>query len=474
MGRLQIFVVFLILYCHVLTPAQVVILNGTTLTVSTGLTLTVKGDILNQNAGSVTHNGTITVTGHLTNNGSSTLITSGSGAIEMNGTASQNITGSSALNFYNLTVNNSSTGVVLGTDITVTNTLTMTDGDVQLSGKTIALGTTGSISGETNNNRIYGTTGSITATRTLNAPSSVNVAGTGLILTSAANLGSTSIVRKHNQYSIVGSSIFRNYTITPTNNTGLNATLRFSYFTNELGGLTEADLRAEESTNGGTIWTLQGGTVNTASDYLDKTGINSFALWTLSATTPLPVDFIDFKAACDNTNVHLSWATTTEMNNNYFSVEKSDDNNKYNLVGIVKSLGNSTHIQQYEFIDYHASLENTYYRIKQTDFDNTSTYSPVRSVDFSNCNDEFSFEIFPNPTSADNVHVDIKSLEFGIPISMVVYDVHGRKIHDEMIVSGTDIHNIYTIQLPHELQSGVYIIEVNNTRKKFSKEILIQ
>ena len=111
----------------------------------------------------------------------------------------------------------------------------------------------------------------ITTTRLLNAPTGENVGGLGAMLTSSADLGSTTVERMHAAGTGGGNSgIFRVFSIQPTNNSGLNATLRFYYDESELNGIAENDLILFKSPDGlNDSWTNVGGTVNPAENYVE-------------------------------------------------------------------------------------------------------------------------------------------------------------------------------------------------------------
>jgi hypothetical protein len=128
--------------------------------------------------------------------------------------------------------------------------------------------------------RFFGTSGSIATTRNLSNISAVNVAGLGATLTTTANMGNTVITRGHtNQSWGEKNSVLRYYDIVPTNNTGLNATLVFSYNDAELNSLTESKLFLYKSTNGGTTFSCEGGTVSTPANTITLSGIGAFSRW---------------------------------------------------------------------------------------------------------------------------------------------------------------------------------------------------
>jgi hypothetical protein len=193
------------------------------------------------------------------------------------------VNGTAATGFYNLTLNKSANGMQLGRPITVSNILLFTSGDsLYLNGFNIDLGSTGILSGETSNKRITGRTGGyIQSTQLLNAPTAVNPGNLGFKITSASNLGSTVIRRGHQQQS--GASIYRYFTVTPSNNTGLNATVEFYYFDNELAGLAEPNLAMFSSANGGVQWTNMGeDAIDQGANILSLGGIDIMNRFTLA------------------------------------------------------------------------------------------------------------------------------------------------------------------------------------------------
>ena len=172
--------------------------------------------------------------------GSGTVIITG------NGTDAQSaIGGDSITTFHNVIINKTSNGSQLQQDIQVDSVLRLMGGTLDLNGKNLTLGSAhGIIEGETEANRITGTTGGvISKTISLNAPSNANPGNLGLIITSAADLGSTTIKRGHQAQSIGGSNgVHRYYEVAPASNSGLNAEVQFQYLEAELNGIAEADL----------------------------------------------------------------------------------------------------------------------------------------------------------------------------------------------------------------------------------------
>jgi len=125
-------------------------------------------------------------------------------------------------------------------------------------------------------------TGTERTTRDLSGPlTDENPGGLGAVLTTEATLGSTLVVRGHIPYTDYSgqTSLARWIDFDPTNNNGLNATLSFRYDPSELNGLVESDqrvhIRAEQD-----IWWYLGSSVNTGSQTVTTSGLDSLGLFT--------------------------------------------------------------------------------------------------------------------------------------------------------------------------------------------------
>jgi flagellar hook capping protein FlgD len=210
---------------------------------------------------------------------------------EYNGTSHQRLGSGFPASAHNLKINNSA-GVYIDSvaAFTITDSLTVTSGHLDLNGATVTLGPAGMLS-ETSGNTVNGTSGVITTTRTLTAPSSsVNIAGLGVSIGSAADLGSTVLTRGHAVQG--GAGIARYFDVTPTTDTGLDATLVFRYDVSELNGQDPATMRLSRSTNAGTTWATYAATNNAAQHTLTAAGIGSLSRWTAGDTThPLGATF---------------------------------------------------------------------------------------------------------------------------------------------------------------------------------------
>jgi hypothetical protein len=424
-----------------------------------------QGGILIESGGYLVTNGTATIVVNdagFINNGT---FTKGSGTVSFAGTVgttSSFIDGTAATNFYNLTVNKASNGIIIARNIGVSNNLTFTSGYLHLNTMVLDLGGAGTIVGESETNNIIGPVGGyVQRTQSLNAPSAVNPGNMGLEITSAADLGSTVIRRGYEQQS--GASIYRYFDIIPTNNSSLNATINFNYLDAELAGIAEGNLGVFSSSNGGTIWTNLGAdAVNTGSNYVTKNGINQLYRLTLSTiSAPLAVQLLYFNARLENRQTWLNWTTASESNSDYFKIERSVDGINFSSLASVNAAGNSSSIINYEYKDINPATGANYYRLRQVDIDGHFTLSKQIRIVLSQNGDAF-LTVHPNPAQ-QQINIIFTSAK-NENIRMDLFDTKGtlvgtKKIH---VIAGVNELKWDIDALP----AGVYSINISASNVK--------
>jgi len=439
------------------------------------------GNVIIQNTANIIISGN----GHWTNNGTADCI-AGSW-VRMAGNTTQMVQGSSTTAFSNLEANNSSTGLQLGTSISVFTSLLMSQGDFDLKDYNIDLSTTGSIGSETSAKRIKATnavgadgggTGTIFATR-LNP--SGNVANLGLNITPSAALGNTIIARGHQVQAGSGSfagnsSIFRYYDIRPT--TYSNTDFTFSYFPAwELNGHVDGSLIAFQSvqyswggTPGPVYWqpliTVNGTpiasatTVNNILTANVRVTLGSFLL-------PLPVEMVSFSGKCKNGIIELNWETSSEINNDYFEVQKSLNGTDFYSIGIIEGAGNSTTTLSYLFEDNTFTENSSFYRIKQTDFDGYSYYSEIISIECFSTNFN-SFNAFFNN---ENIIILQFSNFQNTSFEVKLFDQLGKLIETKNINIYDDYHEVSLNKL--HFPGGIYYIYAIGNNSVMTRKIFI-
>ncbi len=112
-------------------------------------------------------------------------------------------------------------------------------------------------------------------------------------------------------------------------------------------------------------------------------GSNGDYIYAASTVVALPIELSEFIAINDNNNILLKWKTATEINSNYFDVERSDDGQFFFSIGKVNATGNSSNPISYSFLDTKMSYNNgsqIFYRLKLVDKDGSVKYSNHISI----------------------------------------------------------------------------------------------
>lgn len=116
-------------------------------------------------------------------------------------------------------------------------------------------------------------------------------------------------------------------------------------------------------------------------------------------SNPLPITLLSFIAVYnpDENTVDLTWYTAAEINNDYFTIERSHDGLEFSPIGYRAGAGYSNTLLRYDFEDEQPLPGISYYRLKQTDFDGTFDYSPIVAVQIKVFLPNLT--VYPNPTS---------------------------------------------------------------------------
>ena len=169
---------------------------------------------------------------------------------------------------------------------------------------------------------------------------------------------------------------------------------------------------------------LSGSITSTSS----PTAFNSFSTFALAdqigGGNALPVQLLYFNAKADNNKVDLGWATSSESNNSYFTVEKSMDAVNFGFLQNVPTEapnGNSSITLDYTAYDQNPYTGINYYRLKQTDLDGNSKYSGIVSVNFYK---DQAIAVYPNPTTG-TVYISGAGMSQG-NMTFQWFDVSGR------------------------------------------------
>ncbi len=118
----------------------------------------------------------------------------------------------------------------------------------------------------------------------------------------------------------------------------------------------------------------------------------------------LPISLTSFNAVASDATAKLNWETESELNCSDFTIERSTNGIEYTSLAKIKAAGTSPTKNSYSFTDNEPEPGNNYYRLLISDFDGSTTYSPVRLVNFKNKNSTDSnlmIVVSPNPFNSN-------------------------------------------------------------------------
>lgn len=422
----------------------------------------------------------LSIFGNFTNNGTFTDNTTAAAAgVKLVGSTAQIIAGTTANVFNNLTIANTS-GLTPATNITTNNVtvnsnLTMTSGLTDLNGFTVTLGTAAASTGTLiyTAGRFYN--GNIERWFPTTAVTIGNVAGHFPIGTSSdyrplfmgngGLSGGGTIKVRHTPLTTSAAVSFADGASTVAVRSNSFWTVSTA---NGLGTGTHS-LRTE-GTGFGTVGavadlreTLVGSVVGTAgvnagtltNPQVNRTGLTSANLsntnfyWgSVNATnSPLPVSLVSFSGRQISEQIKLDWKTASELNFDFFLLEKSIDGKEFLEIGKIKGHGTTNEEHQYESVDKDPLIGQNYYRLKSVDLDGASEYFDIITIDFSR---EKKFYVYPNPTNGGSITAKT-NFHADEPSTITIYNNLG------VIVGQYDFNQSEAvIKFPSELSAGIY------------------
>ncbi|MBL4754890.1 MAG: T9SS type A sorting domain-containing protein [Flavobacteriales bacterium] len=432
------------------------------------------------------------------------VLTSTGGSIEFQG--SRTLSGAGTFTFYDVKVTNAvptALALTVTRNVTIGNKLDMSGGTIDITGFELEIGTgTGSPGSLSySNGIIFGGTlkrwfasGSVSGDqglfpiglsaeyRPLSAVSTGDITTGGTI--SASHTDATSAT----DVSIVdgGATIERTH----------DMSLDFALADGIAGGTFDVDVTNTKLSTTGSIAdirvTKDGGVVGThaaATGTIDnptakRKGVSMSDLsgsWKIGTTdksaSPLPIVLIDFSATIsDNTQVMLEWTTASEVNNDFFTVERSTNGLTFEVIAEVPGSGTSNRRMDYEAHD-DAPLEGvSYYRLKQTDFDGKFEYFKIVAVNLErNADGSCVFKVFPNPCIGQCT-VDLSECQHNenAEIKVEMIDAAGRLVYSSVPYRDFEGSFQFNIDTSNNLKPGVYIVRGTSGSESYHSKVIVK
>lgn len=436
-------------------------------------------------------NGNSTFAGDITINSNSVItFSSGNGSAILDGIVAQSINSSNALVpiFRRLTLNNSVDEITLNTPILVNINVLFNNGNLITSDtELLTITDNAAATGANDDSYVYGPVEKIG-----NDVFTFPVGDSGLYRPIAISAPSSTASRFRARYFEQNTSPTYNHTLhggTITNvssreywlldrtNGTDNVDVTLSWNTNSGGVLDLAELRVarwdgskwDDHGNGGTTGNTTVGTI------VSSAPITSFSPFTLGSTSfaanPLPIELISFSAYKKDDVVELLWETATEINNDYFTIERTVDGKEFEVLETIEGAGNSTTKLAYKIIDPNPVVGIAYYRLKQTDYDGKFEYFDLIAVKFNENNSSSKFRMYPNPLSnTRNLSVNWEGFTEG-NVTVSVIQLDGKVVQKQTILVQEKVST--NISIRNELPIGIYILQLTSSQGKRVQQKLI-
>ncbi|MBL0744341.1 T9SS type A sorting domain-containing protein [Chryseolinea lacunae] len=491
-----------------------VALAGTAKIGSLGAPLNVANDFVFNSSSTATSTldndaivGTLTMTaGRLTTSGTFTLEINGAGGWTYNGgtftqgattnmlfsgAADQAMDGALPTTITNLELNNSGPlGVVLGQDITVTGTLTFTSGNLVTSGANLLLlSATSSITGVSDDSYVEGPMQKAGATD-FTFPVGKDGAYRPITATSLTATGTFQAEYFHSDPTALYNTALKDPTL-------VRVQTGEYWILNVISGITSAFVTLSWDAYSGTVNDLSSikvarwngsmwkdhGTAGVTGSASPATGtvtssakVTAFSPFTLATgnnNNPLPVTLVSFTAKLLSGEVELDWNTATEVDNDYFTVEKTKDTKKYSEVLRVKGSGTTSMASHYGGFDKTPYSGISYYRLRQTDFDGKTVDIGIVAVNNSGGSENQTLLVFPNPARSVPLNVNLRGYGANEDVTLDLRDIKGLSILSKVLTTENTGELIYAIDTT-SITPGVYILTVRGSHGPASVKVVVQ
>lgn len=182
---------------------------------------------------------------------------------------------------------------------------------------------------------------------------------------------------------------------------------------------------------------------------------------------PLPIELLSFTAVSKEKSVDTRWSTATELNNDYFTLQRSVDAKSFEDIAIIDGAGNSTNKRDYSFLDRAPLSGLSYYRLKQTDFDRQFTFSETIAVKFNGNG----FVVFPNPANNKVTILADQNRQDRFVIQLL--DISGRIVfHQNVEFEGSNLNKFELDVSP--FARGVYTLISTSQNSNFVEPLVLQ
>ncbi len=188
----------------------------------------------------------------------------------------------------------------------------------------------------------------------------------------------------------------------------------------------------------------------------------------------LPIELISFEAHANVDRIDLKWITSTEINNDFFTIERSSDGRIWEVIEVVYGAGNSSSILEYFDSDYSPQEGLSYYRLKQTDYDGKFNYSSIVPVRFETRSlTGGTINLFPSPVNqGETMNIEFTAIE-AAEVLVVLRDITGKEFYSKIVVN-VEEGKLVGIPIDSSIPTGIYLVTASSDNKMYSQKLIVK
>jgi hypothetical protein len=192
----------------------------------------------------------------------------------------------------------------------------------------------------------------------------------------------------------------------------------------------------------------------------------------VSATPTLAVELASFEAEYrESGDVDLRWATLSETNHDYFSVERSADGREFEALMQVTGSGNSNFLQSYQARDTEPFFGKNFYRLKQFAMDGSITLSEIVEVERPITGVFEVSEVYPNPAD-DAASIDL-IVDESQRIYIQLYNQLGQPVGSSLDKALTPGSHVLPLEV-QQLAAGIYLLRISGKAHSTTRRLLVR
>jgi hypothetical protein len=169
---------------------------------------------------------------------------------------------------------------------------------------------------------------------------------------------------------------------------------------------------------------------------------------------------LSFSGLINSNTSDLSWTMENETSGRWFIIERSNDGNEFDSIGVVAARNNA-HDTTYNYADGRIMMGDNYYRLRMVDNDGVTRYSKIICLDNNSTNNcAAKIQVYPNPAiSVVNYMLTSSKNE---QVSVQIYNLAGILLtaSQKTVSAGMNQQSIAI----NGLRTGNYILKITGAQ----------